>query len=47
MDVAGFIDLMPGARTRRVTAPITKTILLTGATGYVGGQLLPRLLEAA
>ncbi|HEX5922975.1 MAG TPA: NAD(P)H-binding protein [Baekduia sp.] len=23
-----------------------KTIVLTGATGYVGGQLLPRLLEA-
>lgn len=27
-----------------MTAPITKTILLTGATGYVGGELLPRLL---
>jgi len=29
-------------RTRRVTAP-SKTIVLTGATGYVGGALLPRL----
>jgi uncharacterized protein YbjT (DUF2867 family) len=39
-----------GARTRRVTAPPPpvqkKTIVLTGATGYVGGQLLPRLLAA-
>jgi uncharacterized protein YbjT (DUF2867 family) len=26
--------------------PDSKTIALTGATGYVGGQLLPRLLEA-
>jgi uncharacterized protein YbjT (DUF2867 family) len=26
--------------------PSPKTIVLTGATGYVGGQLLPRLLEA-
>jgi uncharacterized protein YbjT (DUF2867 family) len=38
------------ARTRRVSAlpPSSqpKTIVLTGATGYVGGQLLPRLLEA-
>jgi uncharacterized protein YbjT (DUF2867 family) len=25
---------------------VTRTILLTGATGYVGGQLLPRLLDA-
>jgi uncharacterized protein YbjT (DUF2867 family) len=24
---------------------VTRTILLTGATGYVGGQLLPRLLD--
>jgi uncharacterized protein YbjT (DUF2867 family) len=29
-----------------VTAPAAKTIVLTGATGYVGGRLLPRLLEA-
>jgi uncharacterized protein YbjT (DUF2867 family) len=29
-----------------VSAPSPKTIVLTGATGYVGGQLLPRLLEA-
>lgn len=29
-----------------MTTPIPRTILLTGATGYVGGQLLPRLLEA-
>jgi len=41
-----FIASKPDARTRRVTAPPPKTILLTGATGYVGGQLLPRLLEA-
>jgi uncharacterized protein YbjT (DUF2867 family) len=27
-------------------SPHKKTIVLTGATGYVGGQLLPRLLEA-
>jgi uncharacterized protein YbjT (DUF2867 family) len=24
---------------------VTKRILLTGATGYIGGRLLPRLLE--
>src|SRR3954468_19396469 len=30
------------ARIRCVTP--SRTILLTGATGYVGGQLLPRLL---
>jgi uncharacterized protein YbjT (DUF2867 family) len=29
-----------------VTAPSPKTIVLTGATGYVGGELLPRLLDA-
>jgi uncharacterized protein YbjT (DUF2867 family) len=29
-----------------VTAPQPRTILLTGATGYVGGALLPRLLDA-
>ncbi len=39
------IDLVAGARTRRVTALAPKTIVLTGATGYVGGQLLPRLLQ--
>lgn len=36
-------------RTRRVPAPqptSPKTIVLTGATGYVGGQLLPALLDA-
>lgn len=41
---------MAGARTRHVPAPPLpvqkKVIVLTGATGYVGGQLLPRLLEA-
>jgi uncharacterized protein YbjT (DUF2867 family) len=43
----GFIALGGGGRIRRVTAPHPrKTIVLTGATGYVGGQLLPRLLEA-
>jgi uncharacterized protein YbjT (DUF2867 family) len=42
-DVARFIVRAPGTRTRRVTA---RTILLTGATGYVGGALLPRLLDA-
>jgi uncharacterized protein YbjT (DUF2867 family) len=41
-----LIALVIDARTRRVTAPPPKKILLTGATGYVGGQLLPRLLEA-
>jgi uncharacterized protein YbjT (DUF2867 family) len=49
--VGQVIDLVAGARTRRVTAlpskaVPSKTIVLTGATGYVGGQLLPRLLEA-
>jgi uncharacterized protein YbjT (DUF2867 family) len=44
------IDSVAGNRTRRVTAPVPdaptpKTIVLTGATGYVGGQLLPRLLQ--
>jgi uncharacterized protein YbjT (DUF2867 family) len=29
-----------------VPAPQPKKIVLTGATGYVGGQLLPRLLDA-
>lgn len=32
-------------RTGRVNALETRTILLTGATGYVGGTLLPVLLE--
>jgi uncharacterized protein YbjT (DUF2867 family) len=45
-----FIALVIEARTRRVSAlphpPEQKTIVLTGATGYVGGQLLPRLLAA-
>jgi uncharacterized protein YbjT (DUF2867 family) len=45
-----FIGPVTGARTRRVSAPppsaAPKTIVLTGATGYVGGQLLPRLLDA-
>ena len=26
-------------------SPATRTILVTGATGYVGGRLIPRLLE--
>jgi uncharacterized protein YbjT (DUF2867 family) len=45
-----FIGFVLGTRTRRVSAPPPpaqqKTIVLTGATGYVGGQLLPRLLDA-
>jgi uncharacterized protein YbjT (DUF2867 family) len=45
-EVGEFIASMLDARTRRVTALAPKKILLTGATGYVGGQLLPRLLEA-
>ena len=45
-EAGGLIALALDARTRRVTAPPPKKILLTGATGYVGGQLLPRLLEA-
>jgi uncharacterized protein YbjT (DUF2867 family) len=44
------IDLVAGARTRRMPAlslPVQKkTVVLTGATGYVGSQLLPRLLDA-
>jgi uncharacterized protein YbjT (DUF2867 family) len=50
--VAGheFIGFALGIRTRRVSAPPhpaqQQTIVLTGATGYVGGQLLPRLLDA-
>src|SRR4051812_47211888 len=39
---AGFI----AARGWHVPLHVTCTILLTGATGYVGGQLLPRLLDA-
>src|SRR4051794_23774343 len=36
----------PPARTRHVDAPARRTITLTGATGYVGGRLLPMLLDA-
>ena len=25
---------------------IRRTVLVTGATGYIGGRLVPRLLEA-
>jgi uncharacterized protein YbjT (DUF2867 family) len=39
-----FIDRAREPRTRRVTA--RRTIVLTGATGHVGGALLPRLLAA-
>src|SRR4051794_39529413 len=35
----------PAARTRHVDAHRPRTIVLTGATGYVGGRLLPALLE--
>ena len=40
--------MRPGSsvnRARHVHVIVTTTILLTGATGYVGGQLLPRLLD--
>lgn len=30
----------------RVTAPPADRVLVTGATGYIGGRLVPRLLEA-
>ena len=47
MGTAEFIDLTIGMRRSRVNAPESpRTIVLTGATGYVGGALLPRLLEA-
>ncbi len=29
-----------------MTAPEAQTILVTGATGYVGGRLIPRLLSS-
>jgi uncharacterized protein YbjT (DUF2867 family) len=41
----GFIAPPPIARTPFVPARSPQTIVLTGATGYVGGRLLPRLLE--
>jgi uncharacterized protein YbjT (DUF2867 family) len=44
-DRFGFIDPTRGARSGHVSTP-PKTIVLTGATGYVGGALLPRLLDA-
>lgn len=34
----------PDAGTPKAAAP--KTVLVTGATGYIGGRLVPRLLEA-
>ena len=40
----GVIPHRPGRRSCHVSVP-EKTILLTGATGYVGGRLLPALLD--
>ncbi|MFG0307393.1 MAG: SDR family oxidoreductase [Phycisphaerales bacterium JB040] len=35
----------PGAPPAHTTVPRGSTVLVTGATGYVGGRLVPRLLE--
>jgi len=36
------VSLLPGGRAESAAAPV----LVTGATGYIGGRLVPRLLEA-
>src|SRR5690349_15702130 len=41
---AGTPAPAPQAATARAASP--KTVLVTGATGYIGGRLVPRLLEA-
>ena len=41
---AGTPAPAPQAATAKAASP--KTVLVTGATGYIGGRLVPRLLEA-
>src|SRR6478672_832482 len=41
---AGTPAPAPQAATAKASSP--KTVLVTGATGYIGGRLVPRLLEA-
>ena len=36
----------PEARTAGARGPDARTVLVTGATGYIGGRLVPRLLDA-
>ena len=38
--------MQPSEATHSNTPQETKTVLVTGATGYIGGRLVPRLLEA-
>ncbi|WP_159697822.1 SDR family oxidoreductase [Arthrobacter sp. 18067] len=38
--------MQPSEATHSNTPQDTKTVLVTGATGYIGGRLVPRLLEA-
>ncbi|KAB2958424.1 MAG: NAD(P)H-binding protein, partial [Thermoanaerobaculia bacterium] len=41
------LDLFPRRSAVRNSAPVAPLrILVTGATGYVGGRLVPRLLAA-
>ena len=35
-----------GGGRATMSAPVRQRILVTGATGYIGGRLVPRLLEA-
>ncbi|WP_346925744.1 NAD(P)H-binding protein, partial [uncultured Arthrobacter sp.] len=41
--MTGTPEIPQTAPARTVTP---KTVLVTGATGYIGGRLVPRLLEA-